>query len=656
MRAAACYRSPAIDANVLSRSRSQSGSFGFGRQHQRPPTLDSPVETDATHIETTFAVPPPSVVGDVASSAATERISPAGGIRVLPVGVAAGIAAGETIERPASVVKELVENALDAGATAVRIDVRGGGLDLIRVGDDGRGIRAAELWLACQRHATSKYPAEGLGAVRTLGFRGEALPSIAGVAELDLVSATGTGAGWRLTLRGGRVLRDEPAPRPAGTTVTVRGIFADLPARRSTFTGTGVRGETTQIAATVRRLALAAPGVRFSLHVEDRLALQTSGSDDLLSTLAETHGHALSGSLVALGPVEAAGAAIQGAIAGAEVNRPGRGGVTLLVNGRPIYGRGLQSALEAAYRPLLPRGRHPVLLLAIEVDPRRVDVNVHPAKLEVRLRDEREIAAAMGGLVRDALGRRPLRLHWEPLAGVAALDRDAETSLAESPGLWDDASPIVTPGLPPLRLIGQVGARLLLLEGDAGLYLVDQHRAHERILYERMWAAHALGDGENPVVEPVVLPEPLLVEVSLPQAIALERRLGELSALGFALEEFGGRAFLLRASPELPGVLPGREGVLGLTDLADPSLLTQALAVVADEAERAGDGETWQERLLVRLSCRTAVRRGRVLDRPAMRALVEGLGQTAAPAVCPHGSPLLMHVTADALERQFGWS
>jgi DNA mismatch repair protein MutL len=630
-------------------------SASVGNTSARQPWI-RPVETDATHIETTFAVPPPSVVGDVASSAATERILPAGGIRVLPVGVAAGIAAGETIERPASVVKELVENALDAGATAVRIDVRGGGLDLVRVGDDGRGIRAAELWLACQRHATSKYPAEGLGAVRTLGFRGEALPSIAGVAELDLVSATGTGAGWRLTLRGGRVLRDEPAPRPAGTTVTVRGIFADLPARRSTFTGTGVRGETTQIAATVRRLALAAPGVRFSLHVEDRLALQTSGSDDLLSTLAETHGHALSGSLVALGPVEAAGAAIQGAIAGAEVNRPGRGGVTLLVNGRPIYGRGLQSALEAAYRPLLPRGRHPVLLLAIEVDPRRVDVNVHPAKLEVRLRDEREIAAAMGGLVRDALGRRPLRLHWEPLAGVAALDRDAETSLAESPGLWDDASPIVTPGLPPLRLIGQVGARLLLLEGDAGLYLVDQHRAHERILYERMWAAHALGDGENPVVEPVVLPEPLLVEVSLPQAIALERRLGELSALGFALEEFGGRAFLLRASPELPGVLPGREGVLGLTDLADPSLLTQALAVVADEAERAGDGETWQERLLVRLSCRTAVRRGRVLDRPAMRALVEGLGQTAAPAVCPHGSPLLMHVTADALERQFGWS
>ena len=613
------------------------------------------METDATHIETTFSVPPTLADGDVVSTAAAEHLSLAGGIRVLPVGVAAGIAAGETIERPASVVKELVENALDAGATAIRIDVRGGGLDLIRVGDNGRGIRAAELWLACQRHATSKYPAEGLDAVRTLGFRGEALPSIAGVAELDLVSATGTGTGWRLTLRGGRVLRDEPAPRSAGTTVTVRGLFADLPARRSTFTGTGVRGETTQIAATVRRLALAAPGVRFSLHVEDRLALQTSGSDDLLSTLAETHGHALSGSLVALGPVEVAGATIRGAIAGGEVSRPGRGGVTLLVNGRPVFGRGLQSALETAYRPLLPRGRHPVLLLAIEVDPRRVDVNVHPAKLEVRLRDEREIAAAMAELIRDTLGRRPLRLRWEPLAGAAALARDAETALAETPSLWDDASPIVTPGLPPLRLIGQVAARLLLLEGDAGLYLVDQHRAHERILYERMRAAYAT-DRDGPAAEPVALPEPLLIEVSIPQAAALGRRLGELGALGFALEEFGGRAFLLRSAPDLPGVLLGGDDAQALADLANPSLLAEALAVVADEADRAGDGETWQERLLVRLSCRTSVRRGRVIDRPAMRALVVGLGQTAAPAVCPHGSPLLMHVTADALERQFGWS
>jgi DNA mismatch repair protein MutL len=568
---------------------------------------------------------------------------------VLPQRVAAGIAAGETIERPASVVKELVENALDAGARSIRIDIRGGGLELIRVGDDGVGIRAADLWLACQRHATSKYPVEGLQAVRTLGFRGEALPSIAGVAELDLLSATSDGDGWRLTLRGGRVLRDEPAPRPRGTTVTARALFADLPARRSAFSGAQARSETAQIGAVVRRLALAAPGVRFALHIEDRLALHTSGCGDLLQTTAETHGHALAGSLQSLGPVSANGATIDGAIAGAEVTRPGRSGVTLLVNGRPIHGRSLLSSLEATYRPLLPRGRHPVLVLAIAIDPARVDVNVHPGKLEVRLRGEREIAVAMAELVRGALGRNPLRLRWEPLTGAAALAQDA-AAIEESPTAWDDAAPIVTPGLPALRLIGQIGARLLLLEGEAGLYLVDQHRAHERILYERMRAAHGAAAGH---VEPLILPEPLLIELGAAQGAAFSRRLRDLRTLGFALEEFGGRAFLLRSAPFLPGAALGIGALDGMDESAN---LADALALAADEAETAGDGETWQERLLVRLSCRTAVRRGRGLDWPAMRALVEGLGHTAAPAVCPHGSPLLMHVDAATLERQFGWS
>jgi DNA mismatch repair protein MutL len=601
------------------------------------------VEHDAAPADNGYRSPPPAEL----------EPHPRGAIRVLPVGVAAGIAAGETIERPASVVKELVENALDAGARSIRVDIRGGGLDLIRVGDDGGGIRAAELWLACQRHATSKYPLDGLGAVRTLGFRGEALPSIAGVAELDLLSAVSDGeSGWRLTLRGGRVLRDEPAARPRGTTVTVRGLFADLPARRSAFSGAQARSESGQIATVARRLALAAPGVRFALHVEERMALQTSGSGDLLQCLAEVYGHALAASLVALGPVRCPGGTVAGAMAGAEVTRPGRSGVTLIVNGRPVYGRGLTAALETTYRPLLPRGRHPVLVLRFEVPPDRVDVNVHPGKHEVRLREERALAVAAADLLRETLGRRPLGLRWEPLTGADALRHEADVLIAETGAAWDDATPIVTPGLPVVRLIGQIGARLLLLEGEAGLYLVDQHRAHERILYERMRAAHA---GESDAAtEPVPLPEPLLIEVGPAQGAALAHRLAELHGLGFALEEFGGRAFLLRAAPLLPGVLPGCG--LALEGLAQPGLLAESLALAADEAERAADGETWQERLLVRLACRAAVRRGRALERPAMRALVEGLGQTAAPAVCPHGSPLLMHVGAEIFDRQFGWT
>jgi DNA mismatch repair protein MutL len=565
-------------------------------------------------------------------------------IRLLPTPVAARIAAGEVIERPASVVKELVENALDAGASSVRIDVRGGGLGLIRVGDDGVGIPADELWLACQRHATSKLSSDRLDAVRTLGFRGEALPSIATVAELTIVSATAEdGVGRRVTLRDGHLVVDEPAPRPRGTTVTARSLFHSMPAR---LAATGrAQTEIAQIGQTARRLALAAPGVRFALFVEDRLLFQTSGSGDLATALVEVYSPSFAGSILPLGPTKVAGARLHGVIGGPEITRPGRGQVHLIVNGRWVQPRGLLSQLESAYRPLLPRGRHPVALLAVEVAPDRVDINIHPAKLEVRLLDERAIGAALGELVRGALGRRPVPLATGFLTGVDAIG--PPSVLAEDPAEYDDQSPILTPALPPLRLIGQVQSRLLLLEGEAGLYLVDQHRAHERILYERMSAAHGQ-DGS----EPVALPDPLLLELRPSQVAAFSHRLAELATLGFDCEVFGGRTFLLRAAPMLPGVLAASTSG-SLDGLGQPDELVPTLLALADED--AADGETWRERLLVRLACRTAVRRGRPLDRSQMRGLVEGLGQTGAPAVCPHGSPLLMHVSGDLLEREFDW-
>ena len=563
-------------------------------------------------------------------------------IRVLPAAVAARIAAGEVVERPAAVVKELVENALDAGAGNVRVDIGGGGLDMIRVGDDGHGIPPDQLWLACQRHATSKLSRDALEGVRTLGFRGEALPSIAAVAELTLVSAADRGGvGRRLTLRDGRVVAEGPAPRPRGTTVTVRHLFANVPARLAA--ATRAQTEVAQIGQAVRRLALAAPGVRLTLVVEGRLVCQTGGGGDLAETLVEVYGAALAGSLLPLGPVEAAGARVWGVVAGPEVTRPGRGQVNLVVNGRWVQPRSLLAAVEAAYRPVLPRGRHPVLALAVETAPDRVDINIHPAKQEVRLLHERQIGAALGELVRGALGRRPLPLAAPLVTGLAAIGSPA--GLAEATPDYDDG-PIVTSGLPPLRLIGQVQARLLLLEGPAGLYLVDQHRAHERILFERLVATHA---GTGP--EPVALPEPLALELRPAQVARFGRRLADLAALGFHLEAFGGRTFLLRAMPVLPGVLPGD----AMDALGDPADLAAGLLALVDDEPGDGTGEGWREQVLVRLSCRTAVRRGRALDRSAMRALIEGLGQTAAPAVCPHGSPLLMHVAGDVLERQFGW-
>jgi DNA mismatch repair protein MutL len=565
-------------------------------------------------------------------------------IRLLPAPVAQRIAAGEVIERPASVVKELVENALDAGASSIRIDVRGGGLGLIRVGDDGVGIPGDELWLACQRHATSKLTSDRLETVRTLGFRGEALPSIAAVAELTIVSATSDdGVGRRLILRDGRLVLDDPAPRPRGTTVTARSLFETMPARLAA--AGRAQTEIAQIGQTARRLALAAPHVRLALFVEDRLLFQTSGSGDLATALVEVYSPSLAGSLLPLGPVKAAGARLHGVVGGPELTRPGRGQVHLIVNGRWVQPRGLLSLIERAYRPVLPRGRHPVTALVVEAPPDRVDINVHPAKLEVRLLEEREIGATLGELVRAAIARRPIPLASGFVTGVDAIE--PPRGVAETAADYDDRSPIVTAGLPPLRLIGQVQARLLLLEGETGLYLVDQHRAHERILFERMSASQRADRAE-----PAPLPDPFLLELRPAQVASFGRRLDDLAALGFECEVFGGRTFLIRAAPMLPGVLddanPG-----SLAGLGDPAELVPTILALADED--AADGETWRDRLLVRLACRTAVRRGRPLDRAQMRGLVEGLGQTSAPAVCPHGSPLLMHVSGDLLERQFDW-
>lgn len=591
------------------------------------------------------AVPPPDPALSLVHDPAPHRPP----IRVLPAGIAARIAAGETIERPASVVKELIENALDAGATAIRVDIQGGGFGLIRVGDDGVGIRAAELWLACQRHATSKLAAgDRLDGIRSLGFRGEALPSIAAVAELSLLSAADiSGVGWTIALRDGQVVADEPAPRPRGTTVTVRHLFQNLPARLAA--AAKPQTESTHIGQIVRRLAIAAPAVRLTLVVDNRIVLQTGGSGDLAAALIDVYGHAIGGSLLPLGPITIGGARCRGVLAGPEVTRPGRSQINLIVNGRWVQARTIAHALETAYRPLLPRGRHPVLALVIETAPDRVDVNVHPAKLEVRLRDERALGAALGDLLRNALGRRPLDLDLRPVTGIDALRHDA--ILAEETIPYDDAGLIVTPSLPPLRLLGQLRARLLLLEGDAGLYLIDQHRAHERIIFERLVAAAGA-----PAPEPVPLAEPLLLELRPSQLARFSRRLDQLAALGFTCEVFGGRSFLLRTAPVLPGVVPDREGNGGLaplTGLGHPGALAATLLAIGDE--EAGEGETWRDRLLVQLSCRTAVRRGVPLDRAAMRALVLGLGHSASPAVCPHGSPLLMHVGSNLLERQFGW-
>lgn len=571
-------------------------------------------------------------------------VTPRRSIRVLPPAIAARIAAGEVIERPASVVKELVENALDAAASHIRIHIRGAGLVEIRVSDDGYGILPDELPLAVQRHATSKLPHDDLEQIETLGFRGEALPSIAAVAELAIASATVNAPfGRRLTLSRGEIVADELVAHPPGTTVIVRRLFENVPARLAATRNE--RAEVAEIVRVVRRLALAAPAVRFALWLEDRLALQTTGTGQLSTTLIELYGPTLADALRSLGPLEVAGARLTGLVSSPDLTHSNRNHLHIIVNGRWTQPRTLLASLKAAYRPLLPRGRHPILGLVIDVDPRAVDVNIHPAKLEVRLHAEPEIGQAASELLRNILARTPRRFVFtpptqllDPLRSTAAVS-EPDTRYAEE----SLDAPIVTPALPPLQLLGQLQMRLIVLEGPDALYLVDQHRAHERILYER------LRDSQVTQPDLALLPEPILIDVRPADVERFASWLDRLATLGFHCEPFGPRSFLLRPIPTLPGVVPGSDPLAGI---GEPKELGLSLLTLLDESDA---NEDWRDRFLVQLACRTAVRRGKPLSRPALRALVEALGQTSAPAVCPHGSPIVLRVEADALASQFRW-
>ncbi|MFN8635876.1 MAG: DNA mismatch repair endonuclease MutL [Chloroflexota bacterium] len=585
-------------------------------------------------------------------SASPERFDgpPQPMIRVLPPEIAERIAAGEVIERPVSVVKELVDNALDAGASDVRVDVESGGLRLIRVADDGHGIRPEQLELAFQRHATSKIDnVRDLLEIATLGFRGEALPSIAAVAEVDVASSVDDGGrAATLGIRAGKVERRGSRGRPRGTTVWVRNLFQPIPARLK-FTR-NPRAESAAISQLVRRYALARPEVRFSLTLDSHPSLKTSGSGRLELALTEVLGQEVASCLLSL-PERTVGAGrLTGFVSAPGLSRPNRQSCILFVNRRWVAVPALQTALEAAYRPLLPPGRHPIVVLFVEVPAGAVDVNVHPSKAEVKLLWEADLAAAVSEAVKEAIGRSPRRPDDEQDFALAATQyrlptpskRVAERGADRGGSLWElDAA---TPNL-ALKLIGQHQNTVLLAEGRGGLYVVDQHRAHERIIYEQLSqrhgepAADASGEGSQtgdagPSAQ--YLLEPIVMEVSPHRAEVIGDRLAALEALGFSCERFGGHSFLIRSTPDVP------EG-------SQRATLEEVLAEASDERD------DWRERLLIRLACRSAIRRGRQLSLPESTRLLEQLGRTNAPAVCPHGAPIVLHFGRRFLERQFAW-
>lgn len=553
------------------------------------------------------------------------------------------IAAGETIERPASVVKELIENAIDAGARQITVELRGGGTRSIRVSDDGAGIPADELPLAFARHATSKLrDAEDLWRIGSLGFRGEALASIGAMGETLLISATdegGEGAG--VLVSNGQIVESFTRARARGTTVTVRSLFADVPARLKFMRP--ARTESAQVNTLVRRYALARLDIRFRLVLDGHQSFASAGDDDLGGTLTEIYGRQIALTLTPLPEIAVGEARISGVISGPQLHRPNRRQIGFFVNGRWATPRNLGEALETAYRPFFPRGRHPLAAIFIEIPPEQVDVNVHPAKAEVQLLPESEVAAALGEAVRAILSRHQgarqsagfqlAALRGLPGVGGIAEDR-APWDAAEGSG--EPSTPTISgTNLPPLRLLGQLRDALLLAEGPDGLYLVDQHRAHERIIYERL--LRGLGEsGEERAQEQEPI-EPLVLELGPLQAALLDDRLPELAELGITCESFGGRSFLVRAIPAL----------------GEHEDLTDALPWLIDELVE--DDADWRERLMVNLSCRAALRKGRPLTTAQARALLTDLAETGTPATCPHGSPIILHLDEALLTRQFGW-
>lgn len=587
-------------------------------------------------------------------------------IRALPTDVAERIAAGEVIERPMSVIKELVENALDAGAHEIRVEIRSGGLSLMRISDDGYGIPAEELERACARHTTSKISTvEDLSRLYTLGFRGEALASITAVSELTILSlpieteTPGTGeeqGATFVTLRGTEVIQRGHRARLHGTTVTVRDLFYNVPARLKFMRG--ARTETGHIVQLLRRYAVGYPAVRFNLTVEEQSILQTSGSGEVAKTLAELYHlplaemlHRVSFPQEGVRPQEQLQEMplrIHGYVGNRALAQASRQHIMLFINGRWVQSRPLSEALEAGYRGLLPKGKHPLLVLSLELPAEDVDVNVHPAKTEVRLVHEAEATAALTQAVRSVLERSPALPETLPFPGPELIYqrrlpglRRKGLHVAESAEEYKTtmASAGAAEILATLRPLAQLQQALILAEAsDGSLYLIDQHRAHERVIYEHLRSTYVgVGVQEASDNDVDLLLEPAVVELKRHEAELFEQRLPMLRGLGLECERFGGRSFLIRSVPA--GI--GQEQLMGHL---------HELATIASE-----DAPDWEDRLLIGLACRSALRRGRELSVDEQKILLKALSEVSAPAVCPHGSPILLHYSRTFLIDKFDW-
>ena len=580
-------------------------------------------------------------------------------IQLLSDEMASRIAAGEVVERPASVVKELMENSLDAGATEIFVWLEKSGTAAIRITDNGEGMTPEDLALAVERHATSKLStASDLFKIASLGFRGEALASIGSVSRLTLTSRTAEAAsGRRLRVEGGKMQPLQEVGAPVGTLVRVEELFYNVPARRKFL-----KHDTTErrlIDTLVTRYALAYPQRRFHLRQEGRTALQTSGNGDRREVLAALYGAEAARQMVEVYSNDE-GLSVRGFISPVSLTRSSRREITFFANGRPVQDAALAAALLKGYHTLLMVGRYPLAVLFLEMAPETVDVNVHPAKAEVRFRDPERIFSGVQSAVRRALlAHSPVphlesQLRWTPdtpASGTASRleptwgwrEKYAEVegqSEAATKGTAPEKAPSHTqPGLPSpriplLRPVGQVASAFLVAEGPDGLYLIDQHAAHERVLFERMMAQRSGAIPAQALLQPAV--------VDLPPASArlLAEQLPTLGGLGFQVETFGPHTFMVRAVP-------------ALLANSDPAAVLRVLVEEFEEDETPLQAEM-EARLIARVCKRAAVKAGQTLSPEEQRSLLLDLEACQSPRTCPHGRPTMIHLSVDLLERQFG--
>ena len=590
-------------------------------------------------------------------------------IRRLPEHLVNRIAAGEVVERPASALKEIVENALDAGATRIAIRLSNGGLDRIEVSDDGCGMTAEDIALAVERHATSKLPDDAIENVATLGFRGEALPSIASVARLSIDSRPMGSDGWNRTIDNGALVAEGPAALPPGTRVTVEQLFARVPARRKFLRSP--KAEYAACLDCVRRLAMAHPAVAFSLEHDGRRALGVQAGDGREDRVAALTDRALADNHVIVS-LEREGIRLTGVASLPTYNRGVGDHQFLFVNGRPVRDRLLVGAVRGAYADMLARDRHPVVALFLDVPPLEVDVNVHPAKTEVRFRDPALIRGMIvSGLRRalDAEGFRSVQQAdvaglsaWkaEPVsptpigampifeaADVLASYRPPSSMLADRrPGFLTPppqarAEPAAAPAPEgqsfPLGVArGQVARTYIVAEAEDGLVIVDQHAAHERLTLERMRRGM---EGQGVAAQALLLPE--VVELDEPACDRLEARIEELKVFGLELERFGPSAILVRATP----AMLGQGDVQGLvSDLADDLAAYDSALSLKERIDLVA----------ATMACHGSVRAGRVLSVAEMNALLREMEVTPRSGQCNHGRPTWVKLGHGDIEKLFG--